>query len=209
MLQFLTCPFINLQGCGLVEFVRTEDATKAITTLNDTELDGRLIFVREDREGPRPFGNQRGGFVGRGGFGGYNGGFAIYGGGGGHGGFGNSYGGGGGGGGGGYAGGPAYGGFRGGYSGYGNRPPTRFDDSGRRLYVSNLPFSSTWQQLKDTFAEIGSIVRADILQTPDGRSRGSGVVIYESKESAQIAITRFNGHNFDGRQISVREDRYV
>ena len=45
------------KGCGLVEFALAEEAQLAITTLNDTELKGRTIFVREDREvasaGPR------------------------------------------------------------------------------------------------------------------------------------------------------------
>jgi len=38
------------KGCGLVEYGHPKDATRAIRTLTDTELDGRLIFVREDRE---------------------------------------------------------------------------------------------------------------------------------------------------------------
>ena len=38
------------QGCGLVSFASAKEAKKAISLLHDTELDGRLIFVREDRE---------------------------------------------------------------------------------------------------------------------------------------------------------------
>lgn len=41
------------RGCGLVEYARAEDAQTAIETLHDTELHGRLIFVREDREPDR------------------------------------------------------------------------------------------------------------------------------------------------------------
>lgn len=41
------------KGCGIVEFHTSEDAQRAIRTLNDTELKGRMIFVREDREGPQ------------------------------------------------------------------------------------------------------------------------------------------------------------
>jgi RNA recognition motif-containing protein len=40
------------KGCGLVEFATVEEAQRAIDALNDSELKGRLIFVREDREGP-------------------------------------------------------------------------------------------------------------------------------------------------------------
>lgn len=38
------------KGCGLVEYATQEEAAKAIAELNNTELEGRLIFVREDRE---------------------------------------------------------------------------------------------------------------------------------------------------------------
>ena len=38
------------KGCGLVEYASQEEAAKAIAELNSTELEGRLIFVREDRE---------------------------------------------------------------------------------------------------------------------------------------------------------------
>lgn len=38
------------KGCGLVEYASQEEAAKAIAELNNTELEGRLIFVREDRE---------------------------------------------------------------------------------------------------------------------------------------------------------------
>ena len=39
-----------MQGCGIVEFESAEEAATAINTLNDVDLDGRPIFVREDRE---------------------------------------------------------------------------------------------------------------------------------------------------------------
>ena len=41
---------LALQGCGIVEFEAPEEAAVAIQTLNHTQLDGRQIFVREDRE---------------------------------------------------------------------------------------------------------------------------------------------------------------
>lgn len=45
-----TWPHFSRQGCGIVEFESPEEAAAAIQTLNHTELDGRQIFVREDRE---------------------------------------------------------------------------------------------------------------------------------------------------------------
>ena len=40
------------KGCGLVEYADSRDAARAVATLNDSELSGRRIFVREDREAP-------------------------------------------------------------------------------------------------------------------------------------------------------------
>lgn len=77
------------------------------------------------------------------------------------------------------------------------------------LFISKLPYTTRWQELKDLFAAAGPVIRADILLTPDGRSKGSGVVVFETKEAAQDAIKRFDGMEMSNRQIMVREDRYV
>lgn len=42
---------------------------------------------------------------------------------------------------------------------------------GRRLYVSNLAYGTTWQNLKDHFAQAGAVVYANVMQGPDGRSK--------------------------------------
>lgn len=55
----------------------------------------------------------------------------------------------------------------------------------------------------------GSVVRADVHMTPDGRSRGSGIVAFDNPDDAQNAIAQFNGYDWQGRQIEVREDRYA
>lgn len=60
------------KGCGIVEFSTNEEAQEAIKNLTDTELKGRMIFVREDRETS----SGGGGFGGRGGGGG--GGCSVY-----------------------------------------------------------------------------------------------------------------------------------
>ncbi|KAJ3367353.1 Squalene epoxidase [Kappamyces sp. JEL0680] len=59
------------------------------------------------------------------------------------------------------------------------------------------------------FREFGQIVRADVLKNEDGRSKGCGVVTYESSRDAQRAIDRMDGTTLDGRRIEVREDRFV
>ena len=55
----------------------------------------------------------------------------------------------------------------------------------------------------------GQVVRADVHMTPDGRSRGSGIVAFDNPDDAQNAIQLFNGYDWQGRQIEVREDRYA
>jgi RNA recognition motif-containing protein len=48
--NIMTTPDGKSKGCGIVEFATVEGAQQAVLTLNDTELNGRQIFVREDRE---------------------------------------------------------------------------------------------------------------------------------------------------------------
>ncbi|RFU72280.1 rnp domain [Trichoderma arundinaceum] len=100
----------------------------------------------------------------------------------------------------GYAGGPPGGGGGGGGGG------------GRQIYVANLPYNVGWQDLKDLFrqaARIGGVMRADVHQGPDGRPKGSGIVVFESPEDARSAIQQFNGYDWQGRMLEVREDRFA
>jgi hypothetical protein len=55
----------------------------------------------------------------------------------------------------------------------------------------------------------GNVLRSDINLGPDGRSRGSGIILFESATDAQNAIQQFNGYEFNGRHIDVREDRFA
>lgn len=56
---------------------------------------------------------------------------------------------------------------------------------------------------------IGNVVRSDINIGPDGRSKGSGIVVFETVADAQNAIQQLNGTEFNGRHIDVREDRFA
>jgi len=77
-----------------------------------------------------------------------------------------------------------------------------------RVYVHNLPYSFTWQDLKDHFAEAGNVVRADIMTTKSTRkSRGCGLVEFATEEEAQNAIATLNDTEIEGRKVLVREDR--
>lgn len=58
-------------------------------------------------------------------------------------------------------------------------------------------------------ARNGAVIRADVHIGPDGRPKGSGIVVFESPDDARNAIQQFNGYDWQGRVIEVREDRYA
>ena len=91
------------------------------------------------------------------------------------------------------------------------RLPLRVADrsSFYNLFSLQLPYQANWQDLKDLFRPAGAIIRADIQIGPDGRPKGSGTVVYESVEDAQNAIAQFNGFDWFGRRLEVREDRFA
>lgn len=74
------------------------------------------------------------------------------------------------------------------------------------VYVGNLSFRTSWQDLKDHMREIGPVENAKIFQMHDGRSKGSGLVTFENAEDAQRAIQELNQTEFQGREITVRAD---
>ncbi|MCP4915154.1 MAG: RNA-binding protein [Oligoflexia bacterium] len=79
---------------------------------------------------------------------------------------------------------------------------------GNKLYVGNLPYSSTEEQLKTTFGEFGTVNSTRIITDRDtNRSKGFGFVEMGSDEEAQAAIDKLNGQEFEGRKIVVNEAR--
>lgn len=77
-----------------------------------------------------------------------------------------------------------------------------------KLYVGNLPYSSTDESLKELFGEVGSVASANvIINKMTGRSRGFGFVEMASDEDAQKAVEVMNGKEVDGRKITVNEAR--
>ena len=129
------------KGCGLVTFQNKRDADRAIAELHDTELDGRNIFVREDRDAPS--GGKGGGGIG----------------------------------------------------------------SSNTVYVGNLSYHTSWQDLKDLCKEVGTVLHADVMMEDDGRSKGCGLVKFATASEARRAIAELHDTELDGRKIFVREDR--
>lgn len=75
-----------------------------------------------------------------------------------------------------------------------------------RLYVGNLPFSMTEDDLQDLFSQSGAVISANIITDRDtGRSRGFAFVEMETSEAAHAAIEALNGMEVNGRALTVNE----
>lgn len=163
------------RGCGVVEFSTAEEAARAINTLHQSELGGRVIYIREDREDkdlqeelgrldngsdfkkrPRNNGRSSGGST----------------------------------------------------RGSGRGAPVQGSvEIGKRVYVNNLSYNTTWQTLKDFFKQAGQVHHASIISTEKGVSKGCGVVEFLRADDALRAISQLSNLELDGRVITVREDR--
>ncbi|KAJ3148434.1 hypothetical protein HDU89_004765 [Geranomyces variabilis] len=80
-------------------------------------------------------------------------------------------------------------------------------NSGKQLHIGNLPWSVSSQDLRDLFREAGTVTHAEVAQSPAGRSRGYGTVVFSTLDEAENAIETLNGYEWNGRSIEVREDR--
>ena len=77
-----------------------------------------------------------------------------------------------------------------------------------KLYVGNLPFASTAQDLQDLFSQAGTVAGVDLIFDKfTGRSRGFAFVEMSSPAEAQAAIQKFNGFAMDNRSLTVNEAR--
>ncbi len=78
----------------------------------------------------------------------------------------------------------------------------------RRLYVGNLPFSATENQLRDLFGQCGEVVSVNIVTDRfTNRPRGFAFVEMATQEGAQSAIAKLNGYNWEDRILNVNEAR--
>lgn len=87
-------------------------------------------------------------------------------------------------------------------------PEFRDNFQGTRCFVENLSFDTDWQSLKDAFSYEGyPIVYASVSTHRDtGRSKGHGIVQFETAHAAEHAIAEMTGYELDGRFINVRPD---
>jgi cold-inducible RNA-binding protein len=77
-----------------------------------------------------------------------------------------------------------------------------------KLYVGNLSFRVTSEDLQDHFATAGEVESANVVfDRETGRSRGFGFVEMANEDAATSAIAQFNGTEYDGRNMVVNEAR--
>ena len=77
-----------------------------------------------------------------------------------------------------------------------------------KLYVGNLPYSTTGEELTGTFASFGEVASANVIQDRDtGRSRGFGFVEMPNDAEANAAIEALHGKDYNGRNLIVNEAR--
>lgn len=78
----------------------------------------------------------------------------------------------------------------------------------KKLYVGNLPYSTTEDHLQELFSQAGEITQVIVIKDRDtGRSKGFGFVEMETESGAEEAIRRFNGYSMDNRALTVNEAR--
>jgi RNA recognition motif-containing protein len=187
----LTGPDGRSIGCGIVVYQHPKEAARAIRELQNSELNERPLYVREDRvqggggRGGRTGGRGSGRDGGRGGRGAGRG--------------------------------PPRE-FRGGATPTGGDPldgelrtprgePRGGESSGTQLFISNLSFDTSWQNLKDHFRQCGEVEHVNVMEGPGGRKKGVGTVRMSSAAAAQEAVAKLNGVELDGRNLEVRVDQ--
>lgn len=79
---------------------------------------------------------------------------------------------------------------------------------GKKIYVGNLPFSTTSESLSEIFAQFGQVDSSKIVMDREtGRSKGFGFVEMTSMDEADVAIEKLHGSDYGGRALTVNEAR--
>ncbi|HZY43755.1 MAG TPA: RNA-binding protein [Anaerolineae bacterium] len=79
---------------------------------------------------------------------------------------------------------------------------------GKKLYVGNLPYSITEDEVRAMFAEVGTVTSVTLItDRATGQPKGFGFVEMETEQAAQEAITKLNGREMQQRTLNVSEAR--
>ncbi len=77
-----------------------------------------------------------------------------------------------------------------------------------KLYVGNLSYDTTEEQIRTLFTQVGEIAElAFIMDRDTGRPKGFGFITMKTEEASKEAIKRFNGYTMDNRALTVNEAR--
>lgn len=75
-----------------------------------------------------------------------------------------------------------------------------------KLYVGNLSFNTSTEDLEKAFGEVGTVESTKIIEDREtGRSRGFGFIEMSSQQEGEAAITKLNGTELNGRELLVNE----
>jgi RNA recognition motif-containing protein len=78
----------------------------------------------------------------------------------------------------------------------------------KKLYVGNLPYKTTQDDLSAMFGKVGAVASSTVISDKfTGRSKGFGFVEFASDDDAEKAVKEFNGYDMDGRKLVVNEAR--
>ena len=78
-----------------------------------------------------------------------------------------------------------------------------------RTNSPQLPWSTSNDDLVELFSTIGKVEQAEIQYEPSGRSRGTGVVRFDSPDTAETAITKFQNYQYGGRPLGLSFVKYI
>src|SRR6202008_2372815 len=85
---------------------------------------------------------------------------------------------------------------------------SRVNSMATKLYVGNLPFNTTENELQELFSQAGAVQEVMLMQDKfTGKSRGFAFVTMASDQEAQNAISQINGKTLEGRALTVNEAR--
>jgi len=79
----------------------------------------------------------------------------------------------------------------------------------RQIFLGNLPYTITYEDLKDIFSSVGEIEKTEVHLNYAGRSRGNGIVLFKNEKDAVTAVEKYNGMDLNGREILVKFDDYA
>jgi len=78
----------------------------------------------------------------------------------------------------------------------------------KKLYIGNLPYSATAEELRALFEQVGEIADVAVITDREtGRSKGFGFVEMATEDLAEAAIQRFHGYSLNNRALTVNEAR--